>query len=154
MTTILDPENIFQAVGVLKAQGISPSQQRVKILENLQSRRDHPRVEEIFSQLIGVIPTLSRTTVYNTLKLFVSKGLVQEILIDGYETRYDFDTTVHGHFRCDICGAVIDIFSDMLKETAIAIEKNLPDGYAVRARHMYFQGCCSKCSAGIDNSLK
>ncbi len=55
------------------------------------------------------VARLSKTTVYNTLKLFVAKGIVQELTIEEKEVRYDADTKPHAHFKCIECGNVYDI---------------------------------------------
>jgi Fur family peroxide stress response transcriptional regulator len=44
--------------------------------------------------------TLSKTTVYNSLKLFLKRGIVQELTIEEKEVRYDADTRPHAHFKC------------------------------------------------------
>ena len=127
---------------VLRSRGVSPSLQRVKILDNLRSRCDHPRVDQIYSDLLEGVPTLSRTTVYNTLKLFVAKGLVQEIIIEGNEVRYDFDISLHAHFRCDGCGKVLDAFDPDIGKAIAGAEAVLPEGTTIRERHIYFKGLC------------
>ena len=53
----------------LKKEGIQPSYHRLKILEYLQAYRTHPTVDIIYKNLSKEIKTLSKTTVYNTLKL-------------------------------------------------------------------------------------
>ena len=88
----------------LEEEGIRSSYQRLKILEYLQAHRTHPTVDIIYKNLSKEIPTLSKTTVYNTLKLFVSKGIVQELTIEEKEVRYDADTKPHAHFKCIECG--------------------------------------------------
>ena len=50
--------------------GINPSFQRLKILEYLMNNDTHPTVDNIYNALIDIIPTISKTTIYNTLKLF------------------------------------------------------------------------------------
>ena len=61
-------------------------------------------MEQIYTVLHKEIPTLSKTTVYNTLNTLIDAGLVKLITIDENETRYDIDTTTHGHFKCESCG--------------------------------------------------
>ncbi|MBK5190687.1 MAG: transcriptional repressor [Methanosarcinales archaeon] len=61
----------------LENEGIHTSYHRLKILEYLRNHRTHPTVERMHKELSREIPTLSKTTVYNTLKLFVRKGLHQ-----------------------------------------------------------------------------
>jgi hypothetical protein len=47
----------------------------MKILEYLRSVCTHPTVDEVYVKLHPGLPTLSRTTVYNTLKLLAEKGI-------------------------------------------------------------------------------
>ena len=57
----------------LREHGISPSYQRIRVFEYLISNKNHPTVDMIYKELIKEIPTLSRTTVYNTLNLLVKQ---------------------------------------------------------------------------------
>ncbi|MFW0968438.1 MAG: Fur family transcriptional regulator [Thermacetogeniaceae bacterium] len=84
----MDPtfENLKQE---LKKKNISLSYQRLKVLEYLTQNRCHPTVEQIFTELQKEIPTLSKTTVYNTLRILAEAGLVKVITIDERESRYD-----------------------------------------------------------------
>ncbi|EJX04128.1 iron uptake regulatory protein [gut metagenome] len=62
--------------------GVKPSVQRIAIMDYLLKNRTHPTAEEIYSALVNLIPTLSKTTVYNTLKLFVEQGAALMLTID------------------------------------------------------------------------
>jgi hypothetical protein len=53
----------------LQSAGVKPSPQRVAILQWLIDNRCHPTVDEIYRALEQIYPTLSRTTVYNTMWL-------------------------------------------------------------------------------------
>ena len=57
----------------LKDHDIKPSYQRMKIFQYLLDNHVHPTVDTIYKALCPEIPTLSKTTVYNTLNLFVEK---------------------------------------------------------------------------------
>ena len=63
----------------------------------------------IYCDLSNDIPTLSKTTVYNTLKLFVENGITSTLTIEENEVRYDAIMTEHAHFKCDGCGTIYDI---------------------------------------------
>ena len=52
---------------MLLRKGIQPTLQRLRVLEDLRARRDHPTAEDIDRELKPRIPTLSKATVYNTL---------------------------------------------------------------------------------------
>ena len=66
----------------LQSFGIKPSVQRIAIMDYLLTHRTHPAIDEIYLALCEQIPTLSKTTVYNTLKLFVEHGAAQMLTID------------------------------------------------------------------------
>jgi hypothetical protein len=53
----------------LKKKNINLSHQRLKVLEYLTQNRSHPTVDQIFTDLQKEMPTLSKTTVYNTLRM-------------------------------------------------------------------------------------
>ncbi len=124
----------------LKIHDIKPSYQRMKIFQYLLENRTHPTVDEIYKSLSKEIPTLSKTTVYNTLSLFLEKGIARVITIEENETRYDADMDVHGHFKCVECKKVYDV--------PVKIDQILIDGmedFKINEYHVYFKGICSKC---------
>lgn len=136
---MVEVENIGQ---YLVSKTIRPSLQRIKILEYLLKRRNHPTVEMIYNDLIVDMPTLSKTTIYNTLKLFVDKAVVIVINIEDNETRYDADTSIHGHFKCVKCDGVFD-FSVQSKSLQFAgIE-----GFSIDEHHIYLKGMCRVCKS-------
>lgn len=124
----------------LKSNEIKPSYQRMRIFEYLLSTKEHPTVDMIYKELIGEIPTLSKTTVYNTLNLFVEHEIVSRITIEENETRYDADTGVHGHFKCEKCEKVLDFITDLSK-----LEMHDLDNFQINQQHLYFRGICSEC---------
>lgn len=124
----------------LRGSGIKPSYQRIKIFEFLMNTKEHPTVDTIYKSLVTDIPTLSKTTVYNTLNLFVENNIALLITIEENETRYDADVSVHGHFKCEKCGRVAD-FSLELGEMAL---EELA-GFQINQKHVYFKGICDRC---------
>ena len=94
----------------LKTYSIRPSAHRLAIYRYLDEKRNHPTAEMIYQALAPENPTLSRTTVYNTLKTFAEHTAVQEVIIEDGEMRYDADITPHAHFKCKVCGCVHDFF--------------------------------------------
>ncbi len=129
---------------LLKEKGIKPTYQRLKILEYMSKNlNNHPTVEMVYHKLIQDIPTLSLTTVYNTLNNFLEKRLVYGVTITGTEVRYDFNSDRHHHFLCKKCGQIIDI--DL--KCAYAEGKNdIISGHRIDEIHGYFKGICNDCS--------
>jgi len=125
---------------ILRDHGVKPSYQRMRIYEYLIQRKNHPNVDRIYQDLLPEIPTLSRTTVYNTLKLFQERNLLQLLVIEENENRYDADITTHGHFKCERCGAIFDVPVDMDRLCTQGLE-----GFLINENHIYFKGLCPGC---------
>ena len=125
---------------LLGQRNIYPSHQRLKILEYISQNRCHPTVEQIFVALRQEIPTLSKTTVYNTLHVLVDAGLLRVIAIDDNEARYDIEVLDHGHMKCERCGTIYNFRLDF---NALA-SKDLAD-FIIKERNVYFKGVCPRC---------
>lgn len=130
----------------LITKDIHPSQQRISIMEFLFKNRIHPTVEEIFEALNPKMPTLSKTTIYNTLKLFVEKGAVQMIGIDEHNARFDADMESHAHFLCQECGRIYDIALPQHEvETEEGGVRPVLEDFEVKETQIYYKGICPKC---------
>ncbi len=128
---------------VLLTNGLKPTFQRIAIYNFLDENRIHPTVDQIFEYMRDHIPTISKTTIYNTLSLFLEKKLIIAITISGAETNYDINTINHYHFYCLECGDVFDI--DI--EDPFASKKiEFIDGHLIQEVHGYFKGVCKKCN--------
>ena len=92
----------------LRRHGICPTQQRMAVYEFLLKNRTHPTADILYQALVQQHPNFSRTTVYNTAKALAKAGLIRIISIDAGEQRFDAGVEPHGHFRCNVCGSVID----------------------------------------------
>lgn len=128
--------------------GIRPSVQRVAIYAYLYENHSHPTVETLYDELSPKYPTLSRTTIYNTLKLFEEKSLVQSIQIEDDKLRYDCDTSEHVHFKCAKCGKVYDMFNGAkIPMQTCSLKALLPEGFTPHKTQTNIWGICSDCSA-------
>jgi len=144
--------NMEELKALLKEKGIKPTYQRLKILEYFSNNlNNHPTVEMVYEKLLKEIPTLSLTTVYNTLNNFLEKRLVFGVTITGTEVRYDFNTDYHHHFLCKKCGQIIDID---LKCAYAEGEKRIISGHRIEEVHGYFKGICKDCSKNVGKNPK
>lgn len=128
----------------LTAHGIKPSVQRLAVMGYLLEHHTHPTVEEIYTALIKEIPTLSKATVYNTLRLLVEKGAANQLTIDEHNACYDGHLEPHAHFLCKRCGRVFDL---PLKQPQLTKETNIPANFSVDDASLYFRGTCPDCQA-------
>ena len=139
-------ENLKQE---LKERNISLSHQRLKVLEYLTKNRCHPTVEQIFAGLQKDIPTLSKTTIYNTLRILAESDLVRVIAIEDRETRYDIVTESHGHFKCESCGKIFDFPIDI----DFLIPEDLSK-FKINSKDVYFKGLCPRCLSNINETKR
>ena len=129
----------------LRANNLTPSPQRVAIYDFLRKNAIHPTVDTIYQAVLADLPAISRTTVYNTVKRLASAGLIQEVIIEDGELRYDANISSHGHFKCMICGEVYDLFPQP-GEPIVKEVHGLPEGFEIKQIHLCCRGICRKCS--------
>ncbi|MCR5291081.1 MAG: transcriptional repressor [Treponema sp.] len=137
----------------LAETGIRPSIQRVAIYEYLCEHHTHPTVDMMYEALSPSYPTLSRTTIYNTLKLFSDNGLIQTIQIEEDKLRFDADITPHLHFKCIKCGQIYDIFNtNNLQTINSSCCSLLPTDFIAQKIQTNMWGICSNCSVNSSNT--
>lgn len=146
MVTVLENREKMEAYDQLLEHNIKPSMQRIAIMSYLMEHRTHPSVDEIYTSLSASMPTLSKTTVYNTLRLFSEQGAAQMLTIDERNTHFDADTSLHAHFLCKRCGKISDLHSP---EAMKRVEVVRIDGHEVDEIHYYYKGVCKKCLKNI-----
>lgn len=126
----------------LLEHSIKPSMQRIAIMEYLMEHPIHPSADDIYTALSPSMPTLSKTTVYNTLKLFSEQGAVQMLTIDERNTNFDADTSPHAHFLCRRCGHIYDL--KCLEAGKKVVDLDM-EGHQVSEVHYYYKGICKNC---------
>jgi Fur family ferric uptake transcriptional regulator len=126
--------------------------QRMMVVAAIDRSDDHISAEEIYSQIRAIYPQVNISTVYRTLELLKSLGLVMETDLGEGRVRYHAaDKGHHHHLVCRACGDTID-----LKESSLfPLRDTLKQEYGFEAdlRHLAIFGQCSKCtkSQGEDN---
>jgi len=129
-------------VEILKGDNIKVTSPRLEIMNYLDRNRTHPSADRIYSDLKKKNPSLSRTTVYNTLDMLKAQNVIQVLTITESEHRYDFKKEMHHHFLCTECDNIIDI------DIACPNLKKLINGeHMVKEVHGYLKGTCKDCLA-------
>ncbi len=140
MDTKSKENTVKKVVEMLKKAGLRQSHQRIAILQFLMLNDIHPTADDIYNALKNEYPTMSLTTVYNTLKALSDAGAIEMLKIERENARFDFPKIPHSHFRCRSCGKILDIseLPDILKY--------VPKGsYHIENVEVYFQGLCDEC---------
>ena len=134
--------NIQEIHQHLEKYDVNPSVQRVAIMQYMMEHCTHPTVDQIYNDLLPAMPTLSKATVYNTLKLLVEKKVVKSLFIDERNIRYDACTHLHAHFKCKYCSAIFDV---PLEEADIPLFRGNPE-LSLDETQIYYLGVCKNCA--------
>lgn len=127
-------------VRILKKHGLKVTSPRLHILRHLMDNEDHPTADEIYTELKKGHPSLSRTTVYNTLDLLRSNGIVRALTMTEKELRYEMKKEPHHHFCCKLCGAIIEVHGGSPDTDGLLLGKHQVDEF-----HGYYRGTCEGC---------
>ncbi len=94
---------------LLQKHGIQPSAQRVAIANYVLHTDEHPSAEEVWARVRRSFPMVSRATVYNTLNLFVAKGLLRHLVLTEGRLVFDPNVDKHHHFIDEETGRIYDL---------------------------------------------
>lgn len=112
------------------------------ILENMQSRKDHPTAKMVYDSVKESVNSLSFATVYNSLEYLFNNGYIKKLDSFSESAHYDAILEKHSHLICKNCRQVIDFraidITDKLDELT---DKFTPEDIAITIR-----GICKTCS--------
>ena len=109
----------------LRSRKVTPTAQRMHIAGILFDREAHFSAEEVFNEVNKTDSNVSKATVYNTLGLFVERGLIRKVLVDPTKCFYDSNVTSHHHFYDLDSGEIRDI---MPEQISLKDMPDLPEG--------------------------
>lgn len=109
---------------ILEEHGIQPTAQRIAIARYVLHSTEHPSADKVWTGVQESFPAICRATVYNTLNLFVEKGLLREVHHGPDSVLFDPNTNRHHHFIDDDTGWIYDI---PWNQVQVSSEKTLPD---------------------------
>ena len=132
---------------MIHTSGVRVSAQRIAVLDFIANKKTHPTADEIYSHLHSDYPSMSKTTVYNSLHVLVDSGLVRLLEIESGVMRYDLGLQEqHGHFLCRKCGSVFDL--------PLPTDLPMPTdaGFRVDIMEWNCKGLCPDCAAATETN--
>ena len=99
----------MEFIECLQERGIQSSAQRLAIASFVLQTAEHPSADDVWQRVQATLPMVSRATVYNTLNLFVAKGLLRQVVVHGGKVLFDPRTERHHHLVDESTGAVYDV---------------------------------------------
>src|SRR4029077_15251381 len=126
----------LDVVTILEKHGIQPSAQRVAVAEYVLHTTEHPSADTVWAAVQENFPMISRATVYNTLNLFVEKGLLRELHLAPDSVLFDPNTDRHHHFIDEGTGRIYDIPWDQIE----VLTAKAPQGFEVHEYQVVMRG--------------
>lgn len=117
--------------------------QRQLVISSVCSLHDHPTAEEVYVNITGKYPDISKGTVYRNLNSLVETGELRRIAMPEGADRYDCIMTEHSHVHCIKCGTFHDLTDDYVQEVKMNIAALT--GYDIKANNIIFNGICPIC---------
>ncbi len=125
-----------RTVALLNGHGINPSAQRVAIAQYVLRTDRHPSAEIVLNKVRRKFPLVSRATVYNTLNLFVEKGLLRRCALPDGNVVFDSNVNGHHHFIDETTGAIYDIPWEAIQVSNL----NSLDGFQIKEYQVVMKG--------------
>jgi Fur family ferric uptake transcriptional regulator len=144
------PENAVDKIRQeLYANEYKFTPQRRMVLQVLAEHPDeHLSADEIYSFVKEKHPDIGMATIYRTLDLLASLGIVQKINFGDGKARFEMsqkESHQHHHLICLACNDIIEVKDDLLAHLEELISKEY--GFEIQDHMVQFFGLCKKCQA-------
>lgn len=132
----------------LRDHNLPVTAQRMAIAEVLLESERHLSAEEIERELAVRGVMVGTATIYRTLQVLLSSGLVVERDFGEGFKRYEpaRDEPHHEHLICTVCGSVTEFHDDRLdRMTTLLAEQQ---GFLRQRHRLVIYGVCEDCQRG------
>jgi Fe2+ or Zn2+ uptake regulation protein len=134
-----------ELIEALRAHGHRVTAPRLTVYRHLRSQHDHLTAEQVHTDLVARIPSLSPATVYATLDLLAELGLIRRMSTPRGVALFDTRIGRHHHLLCRSCDAMIDLEAPVSAAGALAAAAAA--GFTVEHSELQMTGLCRACAA-------
>ena len=132
-----------EPAALLRKRGVQVTAQRLAVLRAVAGQ-PHITADAVAEVVRTEIGAISLQSVYDSLALLVSEGLVRRIQPAGSPARFeDRVGDNHHHLICRSCGRVVDV--DCAVGTAPCLAPRARGGYQIDEAEVAFWGRCASC---------
>lgn len=134
----------------LGRKGLKLTKERISVLKEVFSFHDHFEPEHLYLRIKDSGLKASRASVYRTLSLLVESGLVERVTRTDKGNVYEhtFGHKHHDHMICDLCGEIIEFYSEKLERLQDEICRI--NSFAGISHILEIRGRCKKCKEERD----
>jgi len=130
--------------GALRRAGLRMTPQRQAVCEYLAGADHHPSPYQVYADISGAHPEISRATVYNTLNTLQQLGTIVELSFGADHTHYDTNPEPHINLICLRCHKITDFAGELaLGEISQRILQET--GFQSAAAKVDLIGFCAEC---------
>lgn len=148
-TLLKNTENEFTSY--LEAHRLRKTPERYAILRKVMEFKSHFDVDELYEAMEQESYHVSLATLYNTLKLMCSCGLLRSHHFGGEKTQYEKAFGNHLHLICSKCGKVKEEDSPAL--LSLLSEKKFRY-FHTSFVSVYVHGVCASCARNLKKTKK
>jgi Fur family ferric uptake transcriptional regulator len=134
---------------IFKEKKLRMSHPRLLIYRELSDAENPVSPQELYHSLLHQRRKIGLTSIYRSLDLFESFGMIFKI-INGSSVKYKLCQTGdhHHHIVCKACGDVMELnFCDIADWSEKVMEST---GYKVTDHQLSFYGLCPSCREGAE----
>ena len=128
----------------LRQAGLRLTPQRQAICEYLAHTDRHPSPYQVYADIAGAHPEISRATVYNTLNTLQQLGAIVELSFGADHTHYDTNPAPHINLICLRCHKIMDFAGELALE-AVSRRILQETGFQPAAAKVDLVGFCAEC---------
>lgn len=129
----------------LRAHGHRFTPRRLMVVEVLSQHQGHLTGEEILARVRHRHPSTDKTTVYRTLELLSSLGMVVVTDMGSGRMEYELASNPHHHLICERCNTRIEIEDSFFEPLRDSLRKRY--GFSTNLAHFALFGVCPTCKA-------
>ena len=130
---------------LIRERGIRLTEPRREVFSIL-NQHDQPLT---IGELLKLSKIAERTSVYRTLNLFATLGII-ETITSGWKSRYELAGPFkphHHHLHCTTCRELIQLDMPILEEIITSFADS--HEYTLTVHHIELSGLCKKCQIGV-----
>jgi Fur family transcriptional regulator, ferric uptake regulator len=132
-------------IGMLRQRGYKLTPQRRQVINAIMVNHEHLTPAALYEMVHRNYPGVGRVTIYRTLDILASLGLICEVHTGGSCHSYLLrgESKHHHHLLCSECGIVVNFDNCELDElTRILANKT---GFTIKGHLLEFSGLCPDC---------
>ncbi len=129
----------------LEIRGEKLTERRRLLVQHIFNSHKHFDADELVRDLHDAGQSVSRATVYRTLRLLVEAGLLRELRLTNRSAfEHDYGYPAHDHLHCTSCNRVVEFRNDEILRLRDAI--SLANGFRPAGHRFLITGVCAACS--------